>query len=56
MNAIVADDKIGYDPLHNLTSADQAYLWMDNYCKANPLKGVADGAADLFIEVQQKKK
>lgn len=43
------------DPLAELGSADQAYLWMDNYCKANPLKNVNNGAVFLFVELLQKK-
>ena len=44
------------DPLDALNSADQAYLWMDNWCKANPLKKVSEGAVSLFIELMDKKK
>lgn len=47
--------RLGYkdDPLSNLNSADQAYLWMANYCRANPLKTVMDGAHDLFNELNK---
>lgn len=41
------NDKKPYDPLSKLSSRDQAYLWMDNYCKANPLKNVSTGAVNL---------
>jgi hypothetical protein len=39
-----------------LRDTDAAYieLWMDNYCKANPLKRVDDGGDDLFIELKKK--
>lgn len=30
-------------------------LWMDNYCKANPLKRVYEGGSDLFIELVKQK-
>jgi hypothetical protein len=44
------------DPLDALNSADQAYVWMDNFCKANPLRRL-DGAADeLFAELIAKKR
>lgn len=43
------------NPLRTLSSADQAYLWMDNYCKANPLKSVDDGALSLFTELALQK-
>jgi hypothetical protein len=44
------------NPLDALSSADQAFLWMDNWCKANPLKSVSNGAIDLFIELMRNKK
>lgn len=43
------------DPLRALQSADQAFLWMDNFCQRNPLKTVSDGGADLFVELMKKK-
>jgi hypothetical protein len=54
INAMMANDKINYDPLKKLNSAEQAFLWMDNYCKANPLSSVVDGASDLYLELQKK--
>jgi len=42
------------DPLSELQSAEQAFLWMDNYCRANPLQNVSDGAITLFIELIDK--
>lgn len=44
-----------YDPLGKLNSSAQAYLWMDNYCRANPLKTVLDGALNLYNELRAKK-
>jgi hypothetical protein len=38
-----------------VSSAQQVYLWMDNYCKANPLQNVADGGEMLMFELLQKK-
>lgn len=54
MNAMLANDKIKYDPLDKLNSAEQAFLWMDNYCKTNPLKSVFDGGVELLLELQKK--
>ena len=34
---------------------DQLYLWMDNYCRANPLSSVMGGTGDLFQEISKKK-
>lgn len=30
-------------------------LWMDNYCKANPLKHISDGANELAAELIRQK-
>ena len=47
----------GYSgPLDRIGSAEQAYLWMDNFCKANPLKTIRDGAIDLFTELKAMSK
>ena len=42
------------DPLKKLNSADQIFLWMDNYCKTNPLKNVGLGGWELFKELRKK--
>jgi hypothetical protein len=31
------------NPLDNINSANQIFLWMDNYCKTNPLKTIGEG-------------
>jgi hypothetical protein len=40
-------------PGHKLTvsSSDAVTLWMDNYCRANPLKFVHEGALQLVVEL-----
>src|ERR1019366_4808859 len=43
----------GMDLLKN-TDAASIELWMDNYCKAHPLKSVADGGDVLFAELVKK--
>lgn len=43
------------DPLDALNSAEQAYVWMDNWCRSNPLKTVEEGGLALFIELMKKK-
>lgn len=53
INFMVADEKKRYDPLSNLNSADQAYLWIDNYCKANPLKQLSTAGNLLYLELQK---
>lgn len=37
------------------TDNESVYLWMDNYCKANPLKGTHDGAGYLYLELMEQK-
>ena len=37
-------------PNVNLLDNGSVYLWMDNYCRANPLKDIDDGGIELFIE------
>jgi hypothetical protein len=32
--------------------AASAYLWMDKYCRENPLKNIVEGSGDLFIELK----
>ena len=43
------------DPLGKLGSAEQAFLWIDNYCKTNPLSSIDRGAAALMFELKDKK-
>ena len=38
----------------NTLDNESAYLWMDNYCRANPLKDTQDGADALFHEHTRK--
>lgn len=42
------------DALEQLQSAEQAFLWMDNYCRANPLNGMSNGAVALFFELTKR--
>ena len=59
MNKIVNDlngHEAKLDTLAQLSSADQAYLWMNNYCKANPLEGLSLGGSTLFLELVTKAK
>jgi hypothetical protein len=35
------------------TEPDSWYLWMDKYCRENPLKDIADGAEELFRELRR---
>jgi hypothetical protein len=44
------------NPLSKVNSAEQIYVWMDNYCQKNPLNTVGDGGFQLFIELMKKSK
>ena len=39
------------DPLGKISSAEQIFIWMNNYCQKNPLKNVGDGAFSLYLEL-----
>jgi hypothetical protein len=49
-------NQIPHDPLDALSSAEQAYVWMDNYCRKNPLEKVMRGGWELFFELVKKKR
>ena len=36
------------------TDSESVFLWMDNYCKTNPLNSLADGGFVLFGELLKK--
>jgi hypothetical protein len=40
--------------LDKINSTEQIFLWMDNYCKKNPLERVPKGAQQLMIELIKK--
>ena len=44
------------DPLGKINSAEQIFLWMDNFCQKNPLKTVQDGGNSLYLELSVIKK
>lgn len=37
------------------TDGESILLWMDNYCRSNPLKGISDGGGALFYELKKQK-
>lgn len=37
------------------TDNDSLYLWVDNYCRSNPLKDISDAGVDLFFELKKQK-
>lgn len=51
VNAQFSFKNTGKDPLATLSSAHQMFGWMDNYCKANPLKTAADVGLVFFNEL-----
>ena len=42
------------DALSALGSAEQASIWLDNYCKANPLSTLTAGSLRLYTELIKK--
>lgn len=49
-------NKNGRDPLGQVNTSGQIYVWMDNYCQKNPLNKVHNGANELFIELMKRQK
>ncbi len=37
------------------TDNQSIYLWVDNYCRANPLQSLSDAGADLYFELVKQK-
>jgi len=54
-NSLSVKPNPAYDPLSELSSADQAFAWMDNWCRENPLKGVDEGALMLHTTLLAQK-
>ena len=52
LNAGMSSEK--NDPLNKLNSAEQIFLWMDNFCTKNPLKTISNGGNALFYELRDK--
>jgi len=42
------------DPLTQLQSAEQAFRYVDNYCKAHPMEDATDGASALFSDLRAR--
>ena len=42
------------DVLRKVNSANQIFLWMNNYCTANPLNDIATGANELMVELMKR--
>ena len=37
------------------TDALSIFIWMDNYCRANPLKDISRGGIELYFELKKQK-
>ena len=55
LSGINAAEPSRSDALSKVSSADQIFLWMDNYCRANPLSYADTGAKVLYKELMEKK-
>lgn len=42
------------DPLSEITNMEQAYLWLDSYCKANPAEDLPVAMTAYFFELERK--
>lgn len=45
---------VGKDALKG-ASASSLFVWMDNYCQANPLDDIDDGGNKLYFELAKRK-
>lgn len=52
---IALNQQIKADVFENIKSAEQIYMWIDNYCKANPLDDVGLGIFKLANDLKKKK-
>ena len=39
------------DPFGKISSTEQIFVWMNNYCQKNPLKDITAGAFSLYFEL-----
>jgi hypothetical protein len=51
VSSLSTSHRFGGDPFGKIKSAEQIFLWMNNFCQKNPLKDVSSGAFDLYIEL-----
>ena len=51
VSSLSTSHRFGGDPFGKIKSAEQIFLWMNNYCQKNPLKDVGAGAFSLYIEL-----
>jgi hypothetical protein len=53
-NSAMGRNNPKYDPLSQISSANQIFVWMDNYCQNNPLEKLSDGGLTLYIELENR--
>lgn len=53
LNTEFYESSSGKDPLGKLNSAEQMYLWVDNYCKENPLSELKSAGYLLLEELKR---
>jgi len=42
------------DHLNKITSADEIFVWMDNYCARNPAGKLSNGGKELLLDLATK--
>ena len=53
--AWAGEGKTPAQPLKALDSVEEAFIWMDNFCRANPREAMGRGAIILFFELVRRK-
>lgn len=48
--AVASDVNFWGEQNINILDPSSVYLWIDNYCRTNPLKDIADASSALFLE------
>jgi len=51
---IAVNNKDKYFNFWEKVDIDQVFLWMNNFCKSNPLENAEAGGIALFLEVREK--
>lgn len=44
------------DPLDHMENVEEAFIWMDSYCRNNPKKTVGEAAQVFYAELKRKGK
>ena len=52
--AWAAEGKTPARPMSALSSVEEPFVWMNNFCRANPREAIGRGAITLFFELARR--